>query len=213
MSCVSCYVCRLVVAVSLFVGLTAGCDGTETIQNSDGSEDDPTSSSEIPDATQQDDEITSPPQDSGSSADSADSSILDPLSIVGEIIRDHDLVDGDCFDRVENIIQGRKVVVTSRIECEDAHTYEVFHMFELDVPHPAIYPGNTAMREYALQRCYEHFADFVGEIYELSLYEIGVFTPDRINFEHEVARYRTVHCWLYRNDLASMTSSAKGTGV
>lgn len=209
----SCFVCRFVVAVLLFAGLAAGCNGTETTQNSDDSEDGLTSSSEIPDTTQQNDEVPSSPQDIDSSADSADISILDPLSIVGEIIRDYDLVNGDCFNRIEDIIQGRKVVITSRIECEDAHTYEVFHMFELDVPHPAIYPGNTAMREYALQRCYEYFADFVGEIYELSLYEIGVFTPDRTNFEHEVARYRTVHCWLYRNDLAPMTSSAKGTGI
>ena len=154
-------------------------------------------------------------------ADSADAaagddpsrSALDPLSISGEIIRDHNLVSGDCFDRVEGLIEDRKVVITSRIDCDDPHVYEVFHTFELDVPHPAMHPGDTKMRDYARKLCYEHFFDFIGEIYELSVYEIGVFTPDRTNFEHEVARYRRVHCWLHRKDRARMAASARGSGI
>lgn len=140
-------------------------------------------------------------------------SALDPLSISGEILRDHNLVSGDCFDRVEGLIEDRKVVITSRIDCDDPHVYEVFHTFELDVPHPAVYPGDAEMRDYARRLCYEHFLGFVGEEYELSVYEIGVFTPDLTNFEHEVARYRRVHCWLHRRDRAKMAASARGSAV
>ncbi len=67
------------------------------------------------------------------------------------------------------------------------------------------------MRGFALRVCYEQFEAFVGEIYELSVYEIGVFTPNRTNFEHEVARYRGVHCWLYEDSVESVSGSARGT--
>ena len=143
----------------------------------------------------------------------SDQSVFDPLSIKGDIIKDYSLTDGDCFNRLEEFVDNRKVVVTSRVDCEKSHTYEVFHTFEIDAPHPTPYPGDTAMQKYALQLCYDQFADFVGEIYELSVYEIGVFTPNRTNFEHERARYRQVHCWLHRDDLAPMATSAKDTGI
>ena len=67
------------------------------------------------------------------------------------------------------------------------------------------------MRGYALRLCYEQLEAFVGEAYELSVYEIGVFTPNRTNFEHEVARYRGVHCWLYHTDDLPMSDTARGT--
>lgn len=138
---------------------------------------------------------------------------LDPLNIEGEIVQDTNLVPGDCFNRIEDVREGRRVLITARVDCSQAHIYEVFHSFEINAPHPSIYPGDTAMHDYARKVCYEQFNAYVGEIYELSIYEIGVFTPDRVNFEDDVARYRGVRCWLYPEGEQPVHRSALGTAV
>ena len=147
----------------------------------------------------------------GSSDGSAELGPIDPLDIPGEIISEYSLVEGDCFNRFEGLQAGRRLAITARIGCDEPHWGEVYHTFELDAPDPAIYPGDDAVRGFALRVCYEQFEAFVGEIYELSAYDIGVFTPNRTNFEHEVARYRGVHCWLYDTDAESVSGTAEGT--
>ena len=136
---------------------------------------------------------------------------IDPLDIPGEIISEYNLIEGDCFNRLEGLQSGRRLTITARVGCDQSHWAEVYHTFELDAPHPAVYPGDDAVRGYALRVCYEQFEAFVGKAYELSLYEIAVFTPNRTNFEHEVARYRGVHCWLYHTDNLPMSDTALGT--
>ena len=136
---------------------------------------------------------------------------IDPLDIPGEIINEYTLAGGDCFNRFEGLQAGRRLAITARVDCDEPHWAEVYHTFDLDAPHPAIYPGDDAVRGFALRVCYEQFRAFVGEIYELSVYEIGVFTPNRTNFDHEVARYRGVHCWLYDATDELVSGSARGT--
>ena len=136
---------------------------------------------------------------------------IDPLDIPGEIISEYSLVEGDCFNRFEGLQAGRRLAITARIGCDEPHWGEVYHTFDLDAPGSAIYPGDDAVRGFALRVCYEQFEAFVGEIYELSVYDIGVFTPNRTNFEHEVARYRGVHCWLYDPNDESLSGTARGT--
>ncbi len=136
---------------------------------------------------------------------------IDPLDIPGEIISEYSLVEGDCFNRFEGLQAGRRLAITARTGCDEPHWGEVYHTFDLDAPHPAIYPGDEAVRGFALRVCYEQFEAFVGESYELSVYDIGVFTPNRTNFEHEVARYRGVHCWLYDPNDESVSGSARDT--
>ena len=136
---------------------------------------------------------------------------IDPLDIPGEIISEYSLVDGDCFNRFEGLQAGRRLAITARVDCDEPHWAEVYHTFDLDAPHPAVFPGDDAVRGFALRVCYEQFEAFVGEVYELSVYEIGVFTPNRTNFEHEVARYRGVHCWLYDANDEMVSGTARGT--
>lgn len=147
----------------------------------------------------------------GDSNDSGELGPIDPLDIPGEIISEYSLVEGDCFNRFEGLQAGRRLAITARTGCDGPHWGEVYHTFDLDAPHPAIYPGDDAVRGFALRVCYEQFEAFVGEVYELSVYEIGVFTPNRTNFEHEVARYRSVHCWLYDPNDESVSGTARGT--
>ena len=136
---------------------------------------------------------------------------IDPLDIPGEIISEYSLAQGDCFNRLEGLQSGRRLAITARVGCDQNHWAEVYHTFALEAPYPAVYPGDDAVRDYALRVCYEHFEAFVGETYELSVYEIGVFTPNRTNFEHEVARYRGVHCWLYHTDDLPLSESVRDT--
>jgi len=136
---------------------------------------------------------------------------IDPLDIPGEIISEYSLVEGDCFNRLEGLQSGRRLAITARVGCDQSHWAEVYHTFELDAPHPAVYPGDDAVRGFARRVCYEQFEAFVGETYELSVFEIGVFTPTRTNFEHEQARYRGVHCWLYHTDDLPLSETARGT--
>ncbi len=135
---------------------------------------------------------------------------IDPLDIPGEIISEYSLVQGDCFNRLEGLQSGRRLAITARVGCDQSHWAEVYHTFELDAPYPAVYPGDDAVRGFALRVCYEQFEAFVGVPYELSVYEIGVFTPTRTNFEHEEARYRGIHCWLYHTDDLPLAVTARG---
>ena len=151
--------------------------------------------------------------DGGDSGDPAELGPIDPLDIAGEIINEYNLANGDCFNRFEGLQAGRRLAITARVGCDEPHWAEVYHTFELEAPYPAVYPGDDAVRGYALRVCYEQFDAFVGEVYELSVYEIGVFTPNRTNFEHEVARYRGVHCWLYHADEETVSGTARGTAL
>ena len=152
-----------------------------------------------------------PGRDGSGEAGSGELGPIDPLDIPGEIISEYSLVDGDCFNRLEGLQSGRRLAITARVGCDQNHWAEVYDTFELDAPYPAVYPGDDAVRGFALRVCYEQFEAFVGEAYELSVYEIGVFTPNRTNFEHEVARYRGVHCWLYHTDDLPLSETARDT--
>ena len=150
-------------------------------------------------------------RDGSGDAGSTELRPIDPLDIAGEIISEYSLVEADCFNRLEGLQSGRRLAITARVGCDQSHWAEVYHTLELDAPYPAVYPGDDAVHGYALRVCYEQFEAFVGEAYELSLYEIGVFTPNRTNFEHEQARYRGVHCWLYHTDDLPLSDTARGT--
>ena len=139
--------------------------------------------------------------------------LFDATQIRGEPVNQYDLVFGDCFNRIEALRAGRKVVITSRIDCTDAHQYEVFHMTQYPAPHPAIFPGEDVMTEFGLNACYLQFETFVGEIYELSTYDIGIFIPTRENFEHSRARYRGITCWLFIDDEEEIAGSAQFTSA
>ena len=138
---------------------------------------------------------------------------ISPLDISGEIVSQYDLISGDCFNQVDSVRAGRKVTITSRLDCDQPHWAEVFHTFGVDAPHPAIYPGTRAMEDLARRGCYERFESFVGQIYELSVLRIGIFIPNRSNFEHPEARYRGIHCWLYHGEEETVEGSFRGLGI
>lgn len=131
--------------------------------------------------------------------------------MVGVVINQFLLRLGDCFNRFEDIVAGQEVVTTSLIGCELPHDHQIYHLLDYPAPFPSIYPGEEVMNDFAIQSCYRNFADWVGRDYETSGLDIGVIVPTRSNFEDEVARYRTIHCWVERVDGEPIVGDAHQT--
>jgi len=128
---------------------------------------------------------------------------------VGDVVNLHDLEDGACFNRYSWVQDDRHVELDTRVPCGGPHQHEVYLRTEHPARAGAPWPGDREMEAFARAQCYGAFADFVGEIYELSELELGYLTPSRTDFEHEDARFRGIHCYLLRNDGEEMVGSAR----
>ena len=137
-----------------------------------------------------------------------------PISteVRGSVIDQFSLGAGDCFNRLENLSAGQSVVITSLISCTEPHDHQIYYLLNYPAPHPSIYPGDSVMREFAVQSCYQQFAEWVGNDYETSELDIGVITPPQSNFEDDDARYRVIHCWVSRFDGESLVGDAYQSG-
>ena len=128
---------------------------------------------------------------------------------VGDVVNLHDLEDGTCFNRYSWVQDDRHVELDTRVPCGGPHQHEVYLRTEHPTRAGAPWPGDREMEAFARAQCYGAFADFVGEIYELSELELGYLTPSRTDFEHEDARFRGIHCYLLRDDGEEMVGSAR----
>ena len=128
---------------------------------------------------------------------------------VGDVVNLHDLEDGACFNRYSWVQDDRHVELDTRVPCGGPHQHEVYLRTEHPARAGAPWPGDREMEAFARAQCYGAFADFVGEIYELSELELGYLTPSRTDFEHEDARFRGIHCYLLRDDGEEMVGSAR----
>lgn len=138
--------------------------------------------------------------------------IISPTEMPGAVINKFNLEVGDCFDVVEVLTDGRPESRTTQLDCEEPHHFEIYHRFIYPAEHPAVFPGDSAMRDYAFEVCYREFATWVDEEYEVSTLEIGVITPDRQDFESNASRYRGIHCWVERFDGEPMVGTSRGSG-
>lgn len=137
---------------------------------------------------------------------------LDPTEIPGEPINQYDLDVRDCFDQIEDRRDGVPITITTRLPCDDPHHFEVFARLSYPAEHPAVFPGDTVVRDFALASCYREFEAWVGTTYETSELDIGVIVPTRDNFENDAARYRGIHCWVDRSDGEPMIGTSEGSG-
>ena len=137
---------------------------------------------------------------------------LAPTDVPGAPIDPYDLDVGDCFEQLEDLVDDRAKTITTQLGCDEPHRFEIFHRFTYPAEHPSVYPGESAMRDYAVQVCYRRFEDWVGAEYELSALEIDVIIPTQDNFEHDVARYRGMHCSVERADGEPMVGTSRGSG-
>ena len=137
---------------------------------------------------------------------------LNPTDIPGEPINQFNLEIGDCFDRIEDLQDGRLTTITTKVPCDGPHGFQIFQRLIYPAEHPSIYPGEIAVRDYAVQRCYREFRPWVDQEYELSDLEIDVIIPPQENFEDDVARYRGIHCLVTRVDDDPMIGTSFQSG-
>lgn len=135
----------------------------------------------------------------------------DPATVPGGVINQYVLEIDQCFDRIEDLVSGRTTITTTLLPCDTVHHFQIFGRLQYPAPHPSLYPGDDIMEDFALDSCYLRFEDWVGAAYETSALDIGVLTPDRTNFEDELARYRGIHCWVRRVDGEPLAGTARGS--
>jgi hypothetical protein len=128
---------------------------------------------------------------------------------VGDVVNLHDVENGSCFNQYSWVQEERLVEIDTRVPCIGPHQFEVYLRTEHPARAGAPWPGDREMEAFARAKCYGAFADFVGEIYELSELELGYITPTRADFEHEEARFRGIHCYVQRGDGEEMIGSAR----
>lgn len=135
----------------------------------------------------------------------------EPPTWYGEMVNLHDLTAGQCFNRYSWFQAERHIEFDTVVPCELPHQAEIY----LHVQHPARtgapWPGDREMESFARTQCYEAFDEFVGVIYELSELEIGWLIPSRTDFEHDVAQFRGVHCFVAHADGDDLIATAQGS--
>lgn len=113
---------------------------------------------------------------------------------------------GTCYD---NPPSGETEVGTIPVvDCSEAHDNEVYYVFDLP---DGNYPGSTAIREVAADRCLEAFEPFVGIAYADSTLDVAWFVPTPGSWDGR--RDREVACSVFAVDRSKLTGSAAGSGI
>jgi len=135
----------------------------------------------------------------------------EPPTWYGEMVNLHDLTTSQCFNRYSWFQAERHIEFDTVVPCELPHQSEIY----LHVQHPARqgapWPGDSEMESFARSQCYEAFDEFVGVIYELSELEIAWLVPNRTDFEHDVAQFRGVHCYVVHVEGDDLINTARGS--
>ncbi len=144
--------------------------------------------------------------DKGSPAAIASASSGNTTGVGGEETSVFDLEVGDCFSA-----SGDPVATVTVIDCEDAHIYEVFAVFDHEADDAQAYPGDDAILEYADSRCQPLFEDYVRTDYQTSIYWITSVTPSEETWDN--GDDREIVCTLKLGEAGDETTgSAEGTG-
>ena len=130
---------------------------------------------------------------------------------IGEVVNLHDLGDDACFNQYSWFQDERLVEIDTRVPCEGPHQFEIYRLAQHPARQGAPWPGDREMEAFATAECYNAFSDFVGTIYELSELELGFLVPRRIDFEHEAAQFRGVHCYVSSADGTELVGSARAS--
>lgn len=129
---------------------------------------------------------------------------------IGEVVNVHNLAAGDCFNHYSWTNAERLVEIDTKVSCEGPHQHEIFFRIEHPAGPGAPWPGDQEMQTFATSVCYDEFEDFIEEIYELSTLKIGFLTPNRTNFEDSKARFRGIHCYIYKQG-EELIGTARGS--
>lgn len=127
----------------------------------------------------------------------------------GRTIDRFGLEPGMCFNDyiLTNEETGESSELTTRVDCRREHDGEIYasHVHPADASVP--FPGSTELQRWGVGVCYDDFAAFVGELYELSRLEIGVIVPDEPAWTDGL--YRTVTCYVRAGDGELLSGSMR----
>jgi hypothetical protein len=138
--------------------------------------------------------------------------IIAVIAVVGVVFRDRfgsnasELVVGDCFD-----LPGAAGLTVKNVQhhpCTEAHTAEVFAVFNHPAGKDDAFPGTTTLRSYATDGCAAPFATYVGTSMDDTTLAVGYFRPTEDGWKDGD---RAFTCYLSKDDSSTMTQSMKGS--
>lgn len=132
------------------------------------------------------------------------------LDIENDKPADHDAAIGSCFNLpeidLEEIIDA---VGFDPVACDDPHDGELFHKGELNPDRDRTYPGEDAVAEEVAVTCVGGpFTDYVGIVYDLSIYDVYVVFTRELTWK---AAYGGYECYIYDPSGAPIVGSVRNT--
>lgn len=154
--------------------------------------------------------VTAPDVDADAAADP---DAVEERPLEGRTVDRFALETGMCFNEyvLTDAETGETNELTTRVDCRRAHDGEVYaeHIHPADATVP--FPGSSELQRWGTEVCYEDFAGFVGEVYELSRLEIGVIVPDEPSWT--AGLYRTVACYVRAGDGELLSGSMRDAAL
>ncbi|CAN5542824.1 hypothetical protein BH18ACT1_BH18ACT1_05440 [soil metagenome] len=124
----------------------------------------------------------------------------------GDPVAADEIEVGDCFNDLadDGAVEYSDFPV---VQCRRPHDNEVFHLFAVDEPPSAEYPGNEQVASLAREGCLGAFQPYVGREYTQSVFEILAVPP---SIEGWRSGDREVLCALYDSDRQPLTGRVRG---
>lgn len=130
---------------------------------------------------------------------------------LGEPIKFHQAEEGECLNEYDWVQDRQPKNLLIALDCSLPHDKEVYAINVFDAGPDDPYPGEELMKGIATRLCYNSFAEFVGETYEESIYDIDLTYPPRENYEDPIGRYRDIICMVVTSE--QTVGSARGSGL
>lgn len=119
---------------------------------------------------------------------------------------------GDCFneylyrDRTDFLQQ-----ITTVVDCDTPHDREAYAKTSYPAAEDTKYPTEDELSRWADDYCLDHFEDFIGMEYVLSLLDIGTLTP---SFEDwTLDGNRTIICYVFPDEGGRLTESVANSEI
>lgn len=116
---------------------------------------------------------------------------------------------GDCYDPAPD--ESQRTIIALLVDCAGPHKYEVYAAPTYNEPgksSPAAeYPGDSDLRNFAEERCYEQFRPFVGRKWSSSRLDMETWYPTAGSWYRE--RDRNILCVLADRDFADLIGTAR----
>lgn len=115
-----------------------------------------------------------------------------------------DLGVGDCFnDQADPNVS--EVASVATVDCSEPHDNEIYYEYSMT---DAVFPGNDAAMDSALNRCLDQFEAFVGTDFANSELDLFPITPTSTSWAEGD---RVVYCAVYAFDLSKLEGTVRGS--